>query len=135
MKLKKFFENTIQSIQNILKIEEENRSSNISLFFWDAYDRIAYFRFHSGDVYKYFDVDPMIIQQITKKNAVPVTEGNQVYGEWSPNDKESLGAALYQYILKNPKYKRSAKGEPGNPNYRKMDTVYDYWNGLSKGRG
>ena len=69
---------------------------------------------------------------ITNKLHIPITEGKNIFGAWSPEDKESLGAALFQEIISDPLYKKPKKGEPPNPNYVKLDTMYDYWKKLRK---
>lgn len=116
-----------EAVHKILDIPEEDRSSNISLFTYDPMDARAYFQFHNGESYVYLDMDPNIVENIAQKKAVPITSGQNQYGEWSPNDKESIGASLWAYILKNPKYKKAGKGEPVNPFYRKLETKYDYY--------
>ncbi|MES2875435.1 MAG: hypothetical protein V4708_17055 [Bacteroidota bacterium] len=129
-KLEEPSEGVREAVHRILDIPEEDRSSNVSLFTYDPIDSRAYFQFHNGESYVYLDMDPEIVRNIAEKNAVPITSGKNIYGEWSPDDKESLGASLWAYILKNPKYKKSGKGEEPNPFYRKLDTKYDYYKKL-----
>lgn len=121
----------IKAVGDILKIPEIDRSSNVALFLYDPTESKAIFQFHDGSAYKYLDIDPEIVKKISEKEATPITQGENVYGAWSPHDKHgSLGAALWSYLLKNPKYAKSKKGEPENPNYMKLDTLYDYWEKL-----
>jgi hypothetical protein len=119
-------------VENILKIPEVDRSSVVSLFTYDPEDRVMYIQYHNGETYKYLDVDPEEVREVAEKNSIPVTEGKSMYGAWSPDDKKSLGAALIKRFLQNPKYKKAKAGEPANPNYKKLETLYDYWEKLRK---
>jgi hypothetical protein len=119
-------------VKDLLKIPEEDRSSNVSLFTYDPDESKMYIQFHDGTSYKYMGMDPEIVRKIAEKEAVPITSGKNVFGEWSPDDKQSLGAALWAYVLKDPKYAKPKKGEPPNPNYVKLETLYDYWKSLRK---
>lgn len=126
-------ESAIKAVSDILKIPEIDRSSNVALFVYDPEENKALFQFHDGSMYKYLDIDPQVVQDIAAKNATPITSGQNEYGAWSPDDPHgSLGAALWAYLLKDPKYAKAKKGEPENPNYKKLQTLYDYWVGLRK---
>jgi hypothetical protein len=123
----------VKAVSDILKIPEVDRSSNVSLFVYDQAENKALFQFHDGSMYKYLDIDPQVVQDIAAKNATPITSGENAYGAWSPDDPHgSLGAALWAYVLKDPKYAKPRKGEPENPYYKKLETLYDYWTGLRK---
>lgn len=119
-------------VENILKIPEVDRSSIVSLFTFDPDENTMYIQYHNGETWKYTDVDPEEVKAVADKMGIPVTEGKGMYGAWSPKDKKSLGAALIQRFLQNPKYKKPKKGEPPNPNYKKLETFYDYWEKLRK---
>lgn len=125
-------EDLIEAVQNILQIPEVDRSSNIALFLYNPKDNEMFFQFHNGESYKYYDIDPDAVYRLAKKMAIPISEGKNIYGAWSQDDRQSLGAAFYQEILKNPKYKKPGKDQPANPNYQKLDTMYDYWKLLRK---
>lgn len=125
-------EDTIQTVQNLLKIPEVDRSSVVSLFTYDPTDKEMYIQFHNGTTTKYFDVDPEKVFKVANKMGIPVTEGKNIFGAWSPEDKKSLGATLIKEIINDPKYKKSKKGEEPNPNYRNLETLYDYWEKLRK---
>jgi hypothetical protein len=125
-------EDLIEAVQNILNIPEIDRSSNIALFIYNPRDKEMYFQFHSGDAYKYYDVDPGKVYRLANKMNIPITEGKNVYGAWSQEDRASLGATFYQEIKKDPKYAKPKKGEPPNPYYEKLETMYDYWEKLRK---
>lgn len=125
-------EEIIQAVEQILQIPEVDRSSVVSLFTYDPSENKMYIQFHTGDTYKYMDVDPEKVYAVANKLGVPVTEGKNVFGAWSPEDKNSLGAALIQQIIKDPKYARPKKGEPPNPNFQKLETLFDYWSKLRK---
>ena len=126
-------EDVVKAVSDILKIPEIDRSSNVSLFVYDPDESRAYFQFHDGSVYRYNDIDPQVVQDIAAKNATPITSGQNVYGAWSPEDPHgSLGAAFWAYLLKDPKYAKNKKGQPENPNYKKLQTLYDYWVKLRK---
>lgn len=125
-------QDVIQAVSNILQIPEVDRSSNIALFLYNPKDKEMYFQFHDGSAYKYYDIDPDKVYRLANKMAIPITSGENIYGAWSPEDKASLGAAFYQEILKDPKYKKPGKGEPPNPFYHKLETMYDYWKDLRK---
>lgn len=128
--------NVIEAVNNILKIPEIDRSSNVALFLYDPTESKAIFQFHDGSAYKYLDIDPEVVRKIAEKEATPITQGENTYGAWSPEDKHgSLGAALWAYVLKDPKYKKALKGQTANPNYMKLETLYDYWVKLRKKRG
>jgi len=119
-------------VENILKIPEVDRSSIVSLFTFDPDEKSMYIQYHNGETYKYNDVDPKEVSAVADKMGIPVTEGKSMFGAWSPEDKKSLGAALIQRFLQNPKYKKPKKGDPANPNYKKLETLYDYWEKLRK---
>lgn len=125
-------EDVIDIVNNILKIPEVDRSSVVSLFTYDPEDQQMIIQFHTGESFKYYGMPPEEVKEIAEKNGTPVTEGKNVFGAWSPEDKKSLGAALIQRVINNPKYKKPKKGEPPNPNYKKLDTLYDFYEKLRK---
>lgn len=126
-------EDVVKAVSDILQIPEIDRSSNVSLFVYDPDESRAYFQFHDGSVYRYNNIDPQVVQDIAAKNATPITSGQNVYGAWSPEDPHgSLGAAFWAYLLKDPKYAKNKKGQPENTNYKKLQTLYDYWVKLRK---
>jgi hypothetical protein len=118
----------LQTVQNLLKIPEVDRSSVVSLFTYDPEENSMYIQFHTGDTYKYFDVDPEIVMRIANKIGIPVSQGKNIFGAWSPADRQSLGATLIQEIIKDPKYAKSNVGKT----YKKLETLYDYWQKLRK---
>jgi hypothetical protein len=122
----------IEVVSNILQIPEEDRSSNVALFTYDPDEEKMFIQYHNGESYKYLHVSREKMMNIASKMHIPITEGKNIFGAWSPEDKESLGASLFQEILKDPLYKKPKKGEPPNPNYVKLDTMYDYWKKLRK---
>lgn len=125
-------EEVIQTVQELLKIPEVDRSSVVSLFTYDPEDEQMIIQFHNGTSTKYLDVKPEKVQEIAQKMGIPVTQGKNIFGAWSPEDKKSLGATLIQQIINDPKYKKAKKGEEPNPNYRNLETLYDYWEKLRK---
>lgn len=125
-------EDVIQTVQDLLKIPEIDKSSIVSLFTYDPDERKMYIQFHTGDTYKYLDVDPEKVLTVANKMGIPVTQGKNIFGAWSPKDKKSLGATLIKEVINDPKYKKPNKGEPSNPNYIKLETLYDYWENLRK---
>ena len=125
-------EDVVETVQNLLKIPEVDKSSVVSLFTFDPEEKKMYIQYHNGDSFKYLDVDPEKVYKIANKMGIPVTEGKNVFGAWSPEDKKSLGAALIKEIVNDPKYKKAKKGEKPNPNYVKLETLYDYWEKLRK---
>lgn len=125
-------EDVVQTVQELLKIPEVDKSSVVSLFTYDPDESKMYIQFHNGESYKYLDVDPEKVSMIANKMGIPVTQGKNIFGAWSPNDKKSLGATLIKQIISDPKYKKPKKGEPENPNYVKLETLYDYWEKLRK---
>lgn len=122
----------VEAVQQILDIPEVDRSSIVSLFTYDPEDNAMYIQFHTGDTYKYLDVDPKKVYAVANKMGIPITKGKNIFGAWSPQDKKSLGATLIQEIMKDPKYAKPKHGQPENPNYRRLDTLYDYWTKLRK---
>ncbi len=128
-------QDVVEAVSNILKIPEIDRSSNVALYLYDPSESKMIIQFHDGSAYKYLDMDPEVIRKLAEKEATPITEGKNMYGAWSPDDPHgSLGAALWAYVLKDPKYKKAIKGQPANPNYMKLETLYDYWKDLRKKR-
>jgi hypothetical protein len=125
-------QDVIEAVSNILQIPEEDRSSNVALFTYDPDEEKMFIQYHNGESYKYLHVSREKMMRIANKLHIPITEGKNIFGAWSPEDKESLGAALFQEILSDPLYKKPKKGEPPNPNYVKLDTMYDYWKKLRK---
>jgi hypothetical protein len=125
-------QDVIEAVSNILQIPEEDRSSNVALFTYDPDEEKMFIQYHNGESYKYLHVSRDKMMNIASKMHIPITEGKNIFGAWSPEDKESLGASLFQEILKDPLYKKPKKGEPPNPNYVKLDTMYDYWKKLRK---
>lgn len=122
----------IEEVQKILKIPEVDKSSIVSLFTFDPDERKMYIQFHNGETYKYLDVEPEKVMNIANKMGIPVTKGKNIFGAWSPQDKKSLGATLIKEIINDPKYKKPKKGQPANPNYVQLETLYDYWEKLRK---
>ncbi len=125
-------EELINQVQDILNIPEIDRSSIVSLFNYDPVDKQIFIQFHNGTTTKYLDVDPEKVFRIANKMGIPVSEGKNIFGAWSPKDKKSLGATLIQEIIRDPKYKKSPPGQEPNPNYRNLETLYDYWELLRK---
>jgi hypothetical protein len=125
-------EDTIETVQQLLKIPEVDRSSIVSLFTYDPNDKEMYIQFHNGETYKYLDVDPEKVFKVANKMGIPITQGKNIFGAWSPEDKKSLGATLIKEIINDPKYKKTKHGEEPNPNYRQLETLYDYWEKLRK---
>lgn len=127
-------EDVVEAVSRMLNIEEVDKSNNVALFVYDPEESKAMFQFHDGTFYKYLQVPPDLVKEIAEKNATPITEGQNVYGQWSPDDPHgSLGGALWKYMLKDPRWAQvKKKGEPANPNYKKLDVKYDYWTGLRK---
>src|SRR6202789_1175979 len=125
-------EDAIETVQRLLKIPESERSSIVSLFTYDPDEDKMYIQFHNGETYKYLGVDPEKVFKVAEKHGVPVSKGKSIFGEWSPEDKNSLGATLIKEIINDPKYRKPKKGEPPNPNYVKLETMYDYWKNLRK---
>jgi len=122
----------LRAVQDILQIPEIDRSSVVSLFTYDPTENKMYIQYHNGETYKYSNITPEEVEQVASKNNIPITKGENIYGAWSPEDKQSLGSALFKYVLSNPKYKKPKKGEAANPNYIKLETLYDYWKKLRK---
>jgi hypothetical protein len=87
-----------------------------------------FIQFHTGDTYKYFDVDPEKVKKIANKMGIPVTEGKNIFGAWSPEDKQSLGATLIKEIIADPRYGKDQRGKT----YKKLETLYDYWKRLRR---
>lgn len=125
-------EDVIEEVQKLLKIPEVDRSSIVSLFTFDPEEKKMYIQFHNGESFKYLDVDPEKVRKIADKMGIPVTKGQNIFGAWSQEDKNSLGATLIKEIINDPKYKKAKKGEPANTNYVKLETLYDYWEKLRK---
>ena len=126
-------QSAVEAVTNYLNIPEKDRSSNVALFAWNPDEKRAYFQFHNEDsFYEYTDVDPAVVDAIAEKRAIPKTEGGNEYGVWSPDDQESIGAALWKYIISTPKYAKNKKGDPVNPYYKKLPIKYDYWEKLRK---
>lgn len=125
-------EDVISITQNLLKIPEVDRSSVVSLFTYDPSDKDMFIQYHNGETYRYKDVDPEKVLNVANKMGIPITEGQNIFGAWSPEDKKSIGATLIQEFLKDPKYAKPKKGEAANPNYRKLETFYDYWEKLRR---
>lgn len=130
--LEKEPEEIIETVKELLKIPEVDRSSIVSLFTYDPEDNTMYIQFHDGSTYKYLDVDSEKVFKVANKMGIPVTKGKNIFGAWSPEDKQSLGATLIKEIINDPKYKKAKKGEPENTNYRRLETLYDYWKKLRK---
>lgn len=125
-------ENVIEAVNNILKIPEKDRSAIVSLYTYDPSTRTFDVQYHTGDSYRYYDIDDELVKEAARAEGIPITEGKNIFGAWSPEDKKSIGATLIQKIINNPKYKKPKKGDPENPNYRKLETLYDYWKDLRK---
>lgn len=121
-------EDVIETVSKLLDIPEVDRSSVVSLFNYDPEDNEMFIQFHSGDTYKYFDVDPDKVFKVADKLGIPITKGKNVFGAWSPNDKKSLGAALIKEFIRDPKYGKENLGKT----YKRLDTLYDFWQKLRK---
>ena len=126
-------EGMVDVVNDILKIPEVDRSSNVAAFGYNPEKQMLIMQFHDGNFYTYYDVPPDIIENLATKNATPVTSGENQFGAWDPSDPHgSLGAALHQYVKTDPKWKKAGKDQEANPNYFKYNTVYDYWNQLRR---
>ena len=121
------------AVADFLGIPEEDRSSNVALWFHDTQDDAMWVQWHHGGKFtKYKGFPNSLLEEIAAKNATPITTGQNQFGEWSPNDKKSLGAAINKYIKNDPRWKKSSAGETANENYVTYEPGYDYWHGLRK---
>lgn len=121
-------EDVINTVQNLLKIPEVDKSSVVSLFTYDPQDNAMYIQYHNGETYKYRDLDRTKVEILADKLGIPITKGQNIFGAWSQDDKKSLGAALIKEIIKDPKYGKNQEGLTWN----KLQTHYDYWKKLRK---
>lgn len=119
-------------VNHILKIQEEDRSSNVALVGYSPRTNTLSVQHHNGEMFEYYGVPDDIAKNIQEKNAVPITEGQTEFGEFGAQDERSLGAALSKFIYKDPRWKKSKKGEKPNPNYQRVDTLYDRYTALRK---
>lgn len=123
-------EDIVQSVANLLKIPEIDRSSIISYWAYDPEDQQLFVQFHNGETYKYKEVPEETISALAEAMGIPKTEGKNIFGAWSPEDKKSVGATMIQQIIANEKYKKPKKGEAENPFYKQLRKGYDYWSPL-----
>ncbi len=123
-------ESVQKAAARLLEIPEIDKSSILSYWAYDKPSGELFVQFHNGESYKYLDVDQGTIDQIADALGIPKTEGENDFGAWSQEDKLSRGATMIQQIISNPKYKKTKKGDPANPNYRKLSKGYDYWSPL-----
>jgi hypothetical protein len=125
----------VNVVNDLLKIPEVDRSSNVAAFGYNPERQLLIMQFHDGKFYTYHNVTPDIIESLKNKDATPVTSGENQFGAWNPDDPHgSLGAALDQFIKKDPRWKKAGKGQPPNPNYFNYETGYDYWHQLRRKR-
>lgn len=118
-------------VADFLEIPEEDRSGPTALWFYDPEDQNLWVQWHyKGQITKYKQFPPDLLEEIAAKNATPITTGKNEFGEWSPADKKSLGAAIDQFIKKDPRWKKAGKDQPANTNYITYEPGYDYWNKL-----
>lgn len=125
-------EDVIETVNRILKKPEIDKSSLISYWAYDTPSNELFVMYHNGESYKYIDVPKDLVNELSEGAVSPKTEGGNVFGVWSPEDEMSRGATLSDRIIRHEKYRKSKKGEPANPNYRRLMKGYDYWKELRR---
>ena len=112
-------------VDELIGITEENKSAPVAFWAYNPEEREAVVLYSTGVAYKYLNVSGELAKLLREKAIRPKTSGKNEYGEWSPEDEKSLGATLSALIHNDPMYKKPKKGEPPNPNYKRLDTEYD----------
>lgn len=118
-------EDVSEVVDYLIGLTEENKSAPVAFWAYNPEEREAVVLYSTGDAYQYFNVSGEVAKLLREKAIRPKTSGKNEYGEWSPEDEKSLGATLSKLIHQDPLYKKPKKGEPANPNYKRLNTEYD----------
>lgn len=122
-------ERVIKAVQDILEIPEASRSAAIAYTAYNPSSKKLYVMFHNGKTVEYDDFDEEDFNNISNGKMSAKTEGENIFGVWSPEDIEkSRGATFHNKIRINPKYSK----ENEDKTWRYLNEGFDYWQGLRK---
>ena len=125
-------EHIASTVARILEMPEADKSSVLNYWAYDPEDNELFIMYHNGETYRYKEVEPELVKELEEAATAPKTKGENAFGAWSQEDKQSRGATAIKTIIANAKYKKPKKGDPINPYYRKLKKGYDYWQKLRK---
>ena len=97
--------------KDLLEFKKERtyvNSSNVDRVMYDFDTKEMVVRFNDGATYTYENVSEDIFEGIVDGDASPVTSGSNQWGSWTEGVAPSVGAALYQKLIK-----RGNKGKQG----------------------
>ena len=94
-------------------IEGGVASSNVSGYRYNTNNNELVIEFNDGSKYKYSQVDFTRFENVVLGDASCITEGENEYGRWWVGKSPSVGAALYEYLVKDniPYQKLSQAGQ------------------------
>lgn len=115
---KEFWENDVKnggkfgfSIEGFLDLELSNinleilqgnlDSSNVSGYRYNTNNNELIIEFNDGSRYKYSQVDFSRFENIILGDAECITEGENEFGSWFQGKSPSVGAAVYQFLIKD----------------------------------
>jgi hypothetical protein len=75
-------------------------SSNVSGYRYNTNNGTLVIIFNDGSEYEYFGVDFQEYEDIVLGDAECITEGSNDFGSWFVGKTPSVGAAVYQYLIK-----------------------------------
>jgi hypothetical protein len=90
-----------KKILEFRKWRNKPKSSNVKNIMYNDEIKELVVRFNDGDVYTYFDVEFSLFQDLVNGAGVCRTEGENKWGSWFIGKTPSVGAALYNRLVKS----------------------------------
>lgn len=94
-------EKAVNETFDLLRLQPD--SSNVDVLQYNREEKWLDVRFHSGEVYRYFDIDYRTFENVWKGRATCTTKGSSPYGNWWIDKNPSTGSAVWEYLRRTKK--------------------------------
>jgi dimeric dUTPase (all-alpha-NTP-PPase superfamily) len=99
--------NELKDSVNLKVWRSTPNSSNVKKISYNDESKEMVIKFTSGDLYTYYDVDFSEFTAIFQGAGITKTQGENKYGSWDIGKSPSVGAAVYNLLVKtNKRYKK-----------------------------
>lgn len=97
----------VNNVLEFRKWRNRPKSSNVNNILYNDETKELIVKFNEGDIYTYFDVEFSLFQDLVNGAGVCRTEGENKWGSWFIGKTPSVGAALYNRLVKSSiRYKK-----------------------------
>jgi hypothetical protein len=100
-------------------IQNDVDSSNVASYRYNTNNNQLQIEFNDGSRYEYSQVDYREFEDIVLGDAACITEGENEFGSWFVGKTPSVGAAVYEFLVK------------ANKPYRRFSSVSNHYDDLS----